>query len=128
MGSPGRGWPGRWSRWRPWPGGWWSGRWLVLPRLGEAGHRPAGVFSHRARKTHIDPYGQGWPGKRLVGPAALFANTLLPLVETAFMRQPMAALLTLLHGRHQQKLTAATPNIHTERRCSSSKLKTSLFT
>ena len=53
----------------------------------------------------------GWPGKRLVGPAALFANTRLPLVEPAFMRQPMAAHLTLLDGRHQQKLTAATPNI-----------------
>ena len=60
--------------------------------------------------------GMGWPGKRLVGPAALFANTRLLLVEPAFMRQPMAALLTLIHGRHQQKLTEATPNTYTQRR------------
>ena len=106
MGSPGRGWPGRWSRWRPWPGG------LVRPGLGEAGHRPAGIFTHKKTDNRN---GQGWPGKRLVGPAALFANTRLPLVEPAFMRQPMAALLTLLDGRHQQKLTAATPNIKAEK-------------
>ena len=68
--------------------------------------------------------GMGWPGKRLVGPAALFANTRLLLVEPAFMRQPMAALLTLIHGRHQQKLTEATPNINTEKRCIWSKFRT----
>ena len=70
------------------------------------------------KKPHTDPFElQGWPGKRLVGPAALFANTRLPLVETAFMRQPMATLLTLSHGRHQQKLPSATPNntIYTHR-------------
>ena len=92
---------------------------LVWSRLRrDASHNcPASGSKPSSKEGSGNQNGLLWPdGKRLVGPAALFANTQLPLVETAFVRQPIAASLTLIDGRHQQKLTA-TPNIKTEKGC-----------